>query len=57
MPPILLCWPKMSEMDVGGSAVEDEPSHTNILLCFVAVWQMADRWQKCKANDGDYVEK
>ena len=47
----------MSEMDVGGSAVEDEPSHTNILLCFVAVWQMADRWQKCKANDGDYVEK
>jgi hypothetical protein len=27
MPPILLCWPTMSEVDTGGMAVEDEPSH------------------------------
>jgi len=27
MPPILLCWPTMSEADVGGMAVEVEPSH------------------------------
>ena len=26
MPPILLCWPTVSEAD-GGMAVEDEPSH------------------------------
>jgi len=25
MPPILLCWPMMSEKDVGGMAVEVEP--------------------------------
>ena len=27
MPPILLSWPSMSEADVGGMAVEVEPSH------------------------------
>lgn len=27
MPSILLCWPMMSEADVGGVAVEAEPSH------------------------------
>jgi len=26
MPPILLCWPTTSELDVGGMAVETEPS-------------------------------
>ena len=26
MPPILLCWPMTSEVDVGGMAVEVEPS-------------------------------
>ena len=26
-PPVLLCWPTKSEVDVGGMAVEDEPSH------------------------------
>ena len=25
MPPILLCWPMVSEVDVGGMAVEGEP--------------------------------
>ena len=25
--PILFCWPTTSEADVGGTAVEDEPSH------------------------------
>ena len=25
MPPVLLCWPTMSETDVGGMAVEVEP--------------------------------
>ena len=27
MPPILLCWPTMSEVDDAGMAVEVEPSH------------------------------
>ncbi len=36
MPPILLCWPMMSEVDVGGMAVEVEPS-PSIPLHFVAV--------------------
>ena len=27
MPPILFCWPMMSEEGVGGMAVEDEISH------------------------------
>ena len=27
MLPMLLCWPMMSETDVGGMAVEIEPSH------------------------------
>ena len=27
MPPILLCWPTTSEADVGGTAIEAEPSH------------------------------
>ena len=31
MPPVLLCWPMMSEADVGGMAVEDQPSHQNCL--------------------------
>ena len=34
MPPILLCWPMMSEADVGGMAVEVEPSHQySITFC------------------------
>ena len=27
MPPVLLCWPTMSDVDVGGMAAEVEPSH------------------------------
>ena len=27
MPSILFCWPTMSDVDVGGMAVEAEPSH------------------------------
>ena len=34
MPPILLCWPMMSEADVGGMAVEVEPSYQySITVC------------------------
>jgi len=36
MPPVLLCWPTMSETDFGGIAVEDEPSF-QYSICFVAV--------------------
>ena len=33
MPPILLCWPMMSEVS-GGMAVEVEPSHSySLTLC------------------------
>ena len=27
MPPVLLCWPTTSEVDVGGTIAEVEPSH------------------------------
>jgi len=27
LPPVLLCWPMMSEVDGGAMAVEAEPSH------------------------------
>ena len=34
MPPILLYWPAMSEVDVGGMALEAEPSHQySITFC------------------------
>jgi hypothetical protein len=34
MPPILLCWPKTSEADVGDMAIEAEPSrHYSIKFC------------------------
>ena len=34
MPPILLCWPMVSEVNVGGMAVEVEPSHQHpITFC------------------------
>ena len=34
MPPILLSWPTMSELDVGEMAVEAEPSHQySITFC------------------------
>ena len=34
MPPILLCWLTMSEVNVGGMAVEAEPSHQySIIFC------------------------
>ena len=36
MAPIFLCWPRMSEADIGGLAVEVELS-INIPLHFVAV--------------------
>ena len=47
VPPILLCWPMMSEADVGGMAVEVEPSHQYSITfcCHItdgsrrAVWQ------------------
>ena len=37
MPPVLLCWPMMSEVDVGGVAAEVEPScqYPNTFCCCV----------------------
>lgn len=41
MPPILLCWSMMSEVDIGGMAVKVEPSlqHPIKFYCCVTVWQ------------------
>ena len=40
MPPILLCWPTMSEVDVGGIAIEFEPSRQySITFCCCGRWQ------------------
>ena len=33
VPPILLCWPMTSKTDVGGMAVEVEPSHQYSITC------------------------
>jgi len=40
IPPILWYWPATSEVDIGGTAVEVEPS-ANTPLCFAAMWQAA----------------
>jgi len=40
MPPVLLCWPMTSELDVGGM-LEAEPPFSSIQLHLVAMWQMA----------------
>jgi len=38
MPSVLSCWPTMSEEDVGGMAVEAEPSHQYpITSCYHAI--------------------
>ena len=38
MPPILLCWPTTSEVDVGDMVVKTEPSHQYSITfcCYVA---------------------
>jgi hypothetical protein len=39
MPPILLCWPTASEVDVGDMAVEVEPSRQySVKLCCRATY-------------------
>ena len=51
--PILLCWFTTSELDVGGVAVEVEPSH-QYSLAAVAMRQMAAEGQSDKmASDGE----
>ena len=52
MPPIILCWPTMSGVDVGGMVIE-VPFYflylsTNIPLHFVAMWQMSAEGQSDK---------
>ena len=37
MSPILLCWPTISEVGVGGMAVEAEPSHQFSVPCCCCV--------------------
>ena len=47
MPPMLRCWPTTSEVDVGGMAVEVEPSRQS---CYVLLscnkWQQRDNLTK-----------
>ena len=45
MPSILLCWPAVSEVDVGGMAAEVEPPHKHSVT---AMWQMAAEEQSDK---------
>jgi len=42
MPPILLCWPTVSEADVGCMAVEAEPSHQYSIKCCCPVTDGAE---------------
>ena len=48
MPPILLCWPTMSEANVGGMAAEAETPSTTIPLHVAAVQQ---RWSDKMMSD------
>ena len=44
MPPILSCWPMMSEMDVGGMAVEVEPVYQYpVTFCAMAAEGQSDK--------------
>ena len=47
MPPVSLCWPTVSEVDVAGLAVEAEPSRQNSLTscCCVADGGRGELWQ------------
>lgn len=44
VPPVLLCWPTISEVNVGAVAVEVEPSH-QYSVPFGSVQQMATEGQ------------
>ena len=48
LPPILLCWPTTSEVNVGGMAVEVEPSHQYPITCccYVTDGSRGAIWQK-----------
>ena len=37
MPPIVFCWPTVSEADDGGIAAEDEASHQYSIICCCCV--------------------
>ena len=47
MPPILLCWPTTSEVDVAGIAVEVEPTHQYSVLLPCDRWQQRGALTKC----------
>jgi len=48
MPPILICFPTTSEMDVGGMAVEVQPSHRCSITCCCHVTD--DSWEEVWQN-------
>jgi len=50
MPPILLCWPIMSEADVGGAVVDVEPSHQYSHVTFYCHVTDVSRWAVCWQN-------
>ena len=45
MPPILLCWPMISEVDAGGMAIEGEPSHQYSVTCCCVTDGSRGHWQ------------
>ena len=49
VPLILWCWPTVSEADIGGMAVEAEPSQQYFILCCCCVTAGSRRavWQNC----------
>ena len=59
VPPILWCWPMMSEADVGGMAVEVEPSHQYSITfcCYVTDGSRGAVWQNAIWHGNAYEEK
>jgi len=51
MPPILLCWPTTSEVDVGGKAVEVKPSHQSEEYAFKNGLNFKMKMQLCIWKD------
>jgi len=70
MPPILLCWPPMSEVDVGGVVAEVEPSHRYPITCCChvtdgsrgalwqnGIWHGSGYWSKDKRSNSSLWKK
>ena len=59
MPPVLLCCPLTAKVDVGGMAVEAEPSHWYSITCccYVIAGSRGSVWQNGIWHGSDYEQR